>query len=384
MPEQVAAALLSGAIYDDLYPFALDAAMGRGVEIRVEFTGDHPAINEHLARMTDLPYDIVSTHTKYAPSQRRFLAPLDGLLADDELSDFFPRLRELAAIDSGLYGIPRNFDVRLLHYRTDLIPQPPATWDDLFARAKSATRGDVRGFAYPGKESGLFGTFYELAEMAGAELFPADGRPRIQNAGGRWALGLLRRMYAEGVVSPQTPSWHYGEVHEAFRSGKAAMLGDWPGCYGAHRDPSSPVRDRFALCPYPTGPAGKSLAYGGGHTFALTKRGARKPAAVEAIRALTSFDSQLLEARHGSVPVRESVMQAIQSESTSADLQRWQTLEEVIGGHVLIPPKLACYPLIEEVIWKTVQSAILGTIDIDAALKSITDQICSIREENHA
>jgi multiple sugar transport system substrate-binding protein len=371
-------------MYDDLYPHAICAARERGVEIRVAFTGDHPAINEHLARTTDVPYDIVSTHTKYAPSQRRFLAPLKGLLAEDYLSDFFPRLRDLAAIDGELYGVPRNVDVRLLHYRTDLIPDAPATWDDLFAGAKAATRGDVRGFVFPGKESGLFGTFYELAEMGGAELFPADGVPRIQNSGGRWALGMLRRMYAEGIVSPEVSHWHYGEVHEAFRTGKAAMAGDWPVCYGAHRDPSSPVHDRFTLCPYPVGPAGKSLAYGGSHTFALTKRGTRNPAALEALRALTSPDAQLLESRRGSVPVRASVMQAIQSEATAADLKRWRMLQEVIAEHVLIPPKLACYPLIEELIWKTVQSAILGTIDIDAALKSITDQICSIREEHHA
>jgi hypothetical protein len=99
---------------------------------------------------------------------------------------------------------------------------------------------------------------------------------------------------------------------------------------------------------------------------------------------LCSYDAQLLEARHGSVPVRRSVMRTIQAESTAADLHRWKTLQDVIAGHVLIPPKLACYPLIEEVIWKTVQAAILGSIGIDAALESITQQICAIRKEHHA
>jgi len=58
----------------------------------------------------------------------------------------------------------------------------------------------------------------------------------------------------------------------------AAMVGDWPGYYSFYRDHAlSAVHDRFALSPYPTGPAGKSLAYGGGHSFALTLQELESP-----------------------------------------------------------------------------------------------------------
>ena len=113
---------------------------------------------------------------------------------------------------------------------------------------------DHYGFIFPGRESGLFGTFFELAEMAGAHLFPGDLVPDIENDGGRWALGLLRAFYSEGLVPPQLPEWHYDKVHECFRSGHAAMVGDWPGYYSLYRDPtyfcgarptgSEPISDR--------------------------------------------------------------------------------------------------------------------------------------------
>src|ERR671927_307134 len=109
--------------------------------------------------------------------------------------------------------------------------------------------------------------------MAGARLFPDSLVPDIQNEGGRWALGLLRTLYEEGLVPPELPEWHYEEVHECFRTGRAAMVGDWPGYYALYRDANiSAVHDRLGLSPYPTGPAGKSLAYGGGDISVAVER----------------------------------------------------------------------------------------------------------------
>jgi multiple sugar transport system substrate-binding protein len=47
------------------------------------------------------------------------------------LQDFVPVVLEMAHVDGSLYGVPRNIDVRLLHYRSDLIDAPPETWNEL-------------------------------------------------------------------------------------------------------------------------------------------------------------------------------------------------------------------------------------------------------------
>src|SRR6266571_3803441 len=319
MSREIKAALIEGPAYDPLYACLPKFTEATGIEVHVAFRGDHPALNRHLAALDDPPYDLVSTHTKYAPSQLNFLAPLDELISRDALEDFVPLLLDLASVDGSLYGVPRNIDDRLLHDRTELIDSPPATWDELIALArKHNAPPDHYGFLFPGRESGLFGTFFELAEMAGARLFPETLVPDIANDAGRWALGLLRAFYSEGLAPTELPKWHYDKVHECFREGRAAMVGDWPGYYSLYRDPSiSKVHDRLGLSPYPIGPANKSLAYGGGHTFALTKNGAMKREALDLLLHLTAFDQQLLEARNGCVPVRRSVMQQMQNEADS-------------------------------------------------------------------
>jgi multiple sugar transport system substrate-binding protein len=57
-------------------------------------------------------------------------------------------------------------------------------------------------------------------------------------------------------------------------------------------------------------------------------------------------------------------------------------LENVISDHILIPPKFARYPDVEEVLWRTVQRAIVGEIEIDDALKHMREQISEIVKED--
>ncbi len=380
MSRTVQVALIAGPMYERLYDALEVFHATRRVTVEIEYSGDHPALNEHLASTENPPYDLVSTHTKYAPSQLRFLAPLQPHVLPEELADFYPRLLEMASVDGNLLGIPRNIDVRLLHYRTDLIDAPPQTWDELFELASRLTRpDDFYGFVFPGRESGLFGTFFELVEAAGAQLFPQEKIPDILNEGGRWALGLLSRMYAQGIVPPQMVDWHYDEVHRFFREGHAAMVGDWPAYYQAYLDPAqSRVYDRFSVAAYPAGPSGASKTYGGSHTFALTHRGADNPDAVELLHFLTAREQQQGEAARGSVPVCRSVMQQVLEFASEKELKRWHTLESVIEDSVLIPPKMECYPEIEAVLWRTVQKAVVGKLSTEDALASIVSQITGI------
>src|SRR6266849_2749524 len=136
MSNELQVALISGPAYDPLYECLPAFADATGVKVDVAFRGDHPSLNHHLATLTKVPYDLVSTHTKYVPSQLGFLAPLNELIEPAGLTDFVPLLLELACVDGSLYSIPRNIDVRLLHFRKDLIGSPPATWDELLNTAR--------------------------------------------------------------------------------------------------------------------------------------------------------------------------------------------------------------------------------------------------------
>ena len=242
--------LVGGPMYDPLYTRLAEFEEREGLRVETVVTPTHPDLNERIEAefaSGGASYDLISTHTKYAPSQRQWLTPLDDDLDDGELESFTPRTLELARIDGSLYGVPRNLDVKLLLYRTDYLEDKPSSWEDLLETATRLRSDSLYGFAFPGKESGLFGHFFELHAMAGGRMFEDEGppAPRLDDDAGRWALGLLKDLY-EGAAPLETPDWHYDEVAACFREGRAAMSTDWPGGFYTYLDPEqSAVMDRF-------------------------------------------------------------------------------------------------------------------------------------------
>src|ERR1044072_6358190 len=103
--------------------------------------------------------------------------------------------------------------------------------------------------------------------------------------------------------------------------------------------------------------------------------GGERPEALKLLLHLTAPEQQFFEARCGCVPVRRSVMRQMQTEADAPNRARLAMLEEVIAGHILVPPKFACYPQVEDVLWHAVQRAIVGELEVHDALAHMTGQI---------
>ena len=54
-------------------------------------------------------------------------------------------------MDGSLYSVPRNLDVKLLLYRTDLMKDKPSSWEGLLETATRLRSNNLYGFAFPGK-----------------------------------------------------------------------------------------------------------------------------------------------------------------------------------------------------------------------------------------
>ena len=366
--------LVGGPMYDPLYS-RLKAFEDRGeISVEVVATLPHPDLNQRIEEEFSsgtATYDLISTHTKYAPSQKQWLTPLDQDLDESELENFTPRTLELARIDGLLYGVPRNLDVKLLYYRTDHMNEPPSSWEELRDEAARLKSDDLYGFVFPGKESGLFGHFFELHAMAGGRMFEDEGppTPRLNDEAGHWALILLKDLY-ERAAPQETPDWHYDEVAACFRRGKAAMSTDWPGGFYTYEDPEqSSVVGSYDLTLYPEGRAGR-FVYSSSHTFAIPGTVRDRPAAVELLRFLTSRESQAFEARLGTLPARGDALRdaRVKAEAGSMAEGRWGLLGEA-QEVALIPPKHPNYPAVEDIIWRGVRETLRANKGVKEALK---------------
>jgi multiple sugar transport system substrate-binding protein len=393
--------LVGGPMYDGLYEAIPAFERETGLRVEVLARLPHPELNAWVKRAFtagDPDVDLLSTHTKYAPSQAAWLEPLDAFLDRALLDDLLPGPAELSRLDGRWMQVPRNLDMRLVYFRRDLFEEEdaqeafqrhhrrplrvPETWDDLVEVAIFLTSPRVHGFLFPGRDSGLFGTFYELLVSAGGELFAPDLAPAFDSPAGVWAADRLAELHHRRHVTPPVlPEWHYDEVSAAFRRGEAAMVCDWPGGHYLYGDPRTCFApEKVGVALLPQGFTGRRAAYGGCHSFAVARAARNREGAVALLRFFTSPEAQAAEARRGAVPVRQSALDAVRREVSgdAAESRRWDLLARTMAEALIIPPRFAAYPACEDAIWRALQKAMTAELSPPAAVREAAARVAEV------
>ena len=323
-------ALVGGPMYDRLY-----AELG---DVDVVVLADHPTLNRSVERMLAAGerIDVLSTHSKYAPSQRRWLRPLDSLIDAHELA---PAAVDLCRFDGTLLSVPRCIDVRVLWSR---VPAP-SSWDDLVA-------SDV-AFGFPGRESGLFGTFFELVVSRGGRLFDDDAHPTMDTTESRWAVETLCALAERAPAD--LPDWHYDHMDDALLAGRIDAAGAWPGGYAAIRDADT------GLLPYPY--AG-GVSYAGCHSWAVPGTCGDVDGAVALVERLIGFECSMVDAAGGTVPANVAAFAAVDP-TDEIDARRLTITRDTIATGMLTYPPLERFPAVEDAGWQAINEALRGTLD---------------------
>ncbi len=332
-------ALVGGPMYDHLYSI-LD---GHDVEVVVH--ADHPTLNRTVAEMLEAGdrIDVLATHSKYAPSQAQWLRPLDDLIDTHALA---PLAVDLCRFDGALLSVPRLIDVRILWAREDRLAVVPDTWEAL------ADSDAVFGF--PGRESGLFGTFFELVVGQGGRLFTDDGEPCIDSPEAVTAVELLSALARRAPAD--LPDWHYDQVDAALLEGRIDSAGAWPGGWGPIRE--SPIAGVLGPHPYPSGPA-RRVSYAGCHSWAIPHTCTDVPAAIELLRELIGERAQSIDASGGTVCAHVAAFAAVPPTNDTDRRRRAITAATIETAMITYPPHPR-FPLVEDGGWQAINDALRG------------------------
>jgi hypothetical protein len=130
-----------------------------------------------------------------------------------------PHAVDLCRFEGRLRCLPRLIDVRVLWARTDRVAHVPDTWAELLDSEVV--------FGFPGRESGLFGTFFELVVSRRGRLFDDRRRPTMDTPEARWAVETLVALASR--APSDLPDWHYDDVDAALHAGRIDAAGVWPG-----------------------------------------------------------------------------------------------------------------------------------------------------------
>ncbi len=320
-------------MYDALYEPFID-------DVEVVVHADHPTLNREVAARLAAGerIDVLSTHGKYAPSQSPWLRPLDDLVDTSALA---PKAVELCSYQGNVLCAPRNIDVRILWWRTDRMDAPPVTWDDVLA-------GDAV-FGFTGRESGLFGLFFEVVTGLGGALFDGDLRPTMTTEIAEHAVSTIVQLAARAPA--ELPDWHYDQVDAALLEGRVDCAAAWPGGYDAIA--ASPLYDVLRPAMYPGG-----VSYSGCHAWAIPTTCGDVARAAAFVQELCSAATQ---AREPGIPAHVEALVA-RTPRDAVDAERLAVTQETIATAMITYPHIEGFDAIEDAGWQAINAALRGEI----------------------
>jgi trehalose/maltose transport system substrate-binding protein len=200
-------------------------------------------------------------------------------------------------VNGKLVAMPWFGDFGILYYRKDLLKKygyssPPSTWAQLGAMAKKIQDGErgsnpnFYGFVYQGNSyEGLTCDSLEWLASSGGGQFIDGGKVTINNPKAAAILNL-QRSWVGNIVPQAVTTYQEEDARNAFDSGNAAFMRNWPYAYSASK--GTPVDGKFGVATLPH--TGKSPSVGtvGGWQLGVSKYSKHVGAAIEFVRWMTS------------------------------------------------------------------------------------------------
>lgn len=227
-----------------------------------------------------------------------------------------------AVYEGQIYGLPTDISTLFLYYRTDLISEPPNTWDEVlelarqFSQAQNPDSPTPYGLAFDGVVGEtLPETFYNFMWAFGGEIVDEEGNPAVDGPGAVAAGEYWKTLAEEELVPPEILSMGFGEVLAAIESGQIAMaVPAWNAMYPIILNGTSEYKDviQVALVPGVEQEDGTILRtpYTHSYFFALNSEGPNLNAAFQFLIYATGKEGGRIYAEAGGAPSRASIFDA--------------------------------------------------------------------------
>jgi len=256
-----------------------------------------------------------------------------------------------------LYGAPKNTNVQLLWYRTDLVQEPPQTWDQMFEQAgRLKAEGQPHQILTMGAQyEGLVVLFNTLVQSAGGNILSEDGEKVALDEGAIKAMELMKRLATSGLVSPSFSNAVEDPTRLEFQGGGGAFQLNWPYVYPAMQEAAPELAEKVRWARYPrVEPNTPSRVTIGGLNLAVSKFSEHPEEAFEAALCIRNPEHQLFSAINDGVPptieqvydapemaeaypMKETILEELKDAAVRPTTPAYQNVSTVISA-TLSPP----------------------------------------------
>jgi trehalose/maltose transport system substrate-binding protein len=237
----------------------------------------------------------------------------------DAAKNHYPGIVANDTVDGKLVAFPYFSDFGILYYRSDLLQKyniaaPPKTWDELTQQATTIMNGEkgsnpnFAGLVWQGNAyEGLTCDALEWLASSGGGMIVENGKCTINNPQAVAMLNTVKGWI--GTIAPRgVTTYQEEEARNAFQTGNAAFMRNWPYAYSLGNAADSPVKGKFDVAALPAASGQQSVGCIGGWALSVSKYSKQQDASIEFIRYLASPEYQTFRGVVGSyVPTIQSV-----------------------------------------------------------------------------
>lgn len=262
---------------------------------------------------------------------------------------------DTATYEGKLYGAPDNTNVQLLWYRSDLVPTPPKTWDEMISMAESlVAQGKPGMIVGQGKQyEGLVVLFNTLVNSNGGTILDENGTKAIVDDKAVEALGALKKLATSKAIDPSFSNAAEDNARLVMEGGNAAFELNWPYVYAAAQKKPDFAKN-FKWAPYPTVSGDAAKVTVGGINYAVSNYTTHPDEAFDAVLCLRGAESQKLAALKDGVPptiksvydepemvdaypMKDDILKTLENASVRPRTPAYQNVSTVIST-ILSPP----------------------------------------------
>lgn len=386
----------AGSLPDDdaeaVVTFAVTRASGGDMGGLVErYNEDHPdarvrivhlaadADSQRTAMVQDLRartgrYDVLYTDAVWTAefAARGWLEPLD----EERFAGpgILPAAADTGRYQGRLYATPFATGTGMLYYRSDLIDEPPTTWDELIGYCPIAEKHGMD--CYAGQYSRYEGLTVNAAEAiasAGGEIIDSGGRVAVDSPEARAGLRFLVEGLREGYIPHAALTYKENESRLAFQQGELLFMRNWAFAWPAMQEPGpeSVVQDAFDAVPIPglNGPGTGTL---GGNNLALSAYSHHKTEARSFIAFMHSEAVQHTWMSQTNTPT--SWNSAYQDEELMSAAPHLIPQREALDS-VRPRPVSPRYNDVTDAVQKHVHAALTGAKTVDEAVTDLQEEL---------
>lgn len=318
--------------------------------------------------------DVIESDVIYPATfaQSGWILPLTKFHPD--MSKFFPGQVASVQYNGQYYGMPWFTNAQGVFYRTDLVPSPPTTPQQLVTDAEQAMKKDPslkEGLAFEGdKYEGVICNYIDFLGGFGGSLDANN----LNTPANVQALQFMQdTIYKYKIAPAAVTGWQESNVQNAFLSGQAAFALNWPYIFPLADAKGSAVKGKVAWIPFPSNP-GKPQAALGGDDLVINAKSPNQAADWKFIQYMDSAQVQIARAvAAGDAPA----LQAAYSGTLYAKVPYFRQAEKVFA--VTAPrPVTPAYPKISAELQTMLSSVLANQETPQAALSGTAPTVKSL------